>query len=61
MITGTFGEGGHLTIDEKALGVGRRQSLSRLGPRYPAVVLAAGLRRGADVLGLRSYVSDTVR
>jgi branched-subunit amino acid transport protein len=42
VITGTFGEGGHLTIDEKALGVGvAAVALTLRAPVLLAVVLAA--------------------
>ena len=42
VITGTFGEGGHLTIDEKALGVGAAAiAVALRSPIIIAVVLAA--------------------
>ena len=42
VITGTFGEGGHLTIDEKALGVGAAAiAVALRTPVLVAVVLAA--------------------
>ena len=42
VVTGTFGEGGHLTIDEKALGVGvAAVALALRTPVLLAVVLAA--------------------
>ena len=42
VVTGTFGEGGHLTIDEKALGVGvAAVALALRAPVLLAVVLAA--------------------
>ena len=40
VVTGTFGKGGHLTIDEKALGVGVTAVALR-APVLLAVVLAA--------------------
>ena len=42
VVTGTFGEGGHLTIDEKALGVGAAAiAVALRAPVVVAVVLAA--------------------
>ena len=42
VITGTFGEGGHLELDEKALGVGAAAvTLALRAPVLLAVVLAA--------------------
>ena len=42
VVTGTFGEGGRLTIDEKALGVGvAAVALALRAPVIVAVVLAA--------------------
>jgi len=41
VITGSFGEGGHLTIDEKALGVGAAIAVALRTPVIVAVVLAA--------------------
>jgi branched-subunit amino acid transport protein len=42
VVTGTFGEGGRLTIDERALGVGVAAiALALRAPVLPAVVLAA--------------------
>ena len=42
VVTGTFGEGGHLTIDEKALGVGAAAiAVALRAPVLLAVVLAA--------------------
>ena len=42
VVTGTFGEGGHLTIDEKVLGVGvAAVALALRAPVLLAVVLAA--------------------
>ena len=42
VITGTFGEGGHLELDEKALGVGvAAVALALRAPVLVAVVLAA--------------------
>ena len=42
VVTGTFGEGGHLTIDEKAIGVGvAAVALALRAPILLAVVLAA--------------------
>ena len=42
VVTGTFGEGGSLTIDEKALGVGvAAVALALRAPVLLAVVLAA--------------------
>jgi branched-subunit amino acid transport protein len=42
VVTGTFGEGGRLTIDERALGVGVAAiAIGLRAPVLPAVVLAA--------------------
>jgi branched-subunit amino acid transport protein len=42
VVTGTFGEGGHLTVDEKALGVGAAAiAVALRAPVVVAVVLAA--------------------
>jgi len=42
VVTGTFGEGGHLELDEKALGVGvAAVALALRTPVIVAVVLAA--------------------
>jgi branched-subunit amino acid transport protein len=42
VVTGTFGEGGHLTIDEKALGVGAAAiAVALRAPVVVAAVLAA--------------------
>ena len=42
VVTGTFGEGGHLTIDEKALGVATAAiAVALKAPVIVAVVLAA--------------------
>jgi branched-subunit amino acid transport protein len=42
VVTGTFGEGGHLTIDEKVLGVGAAAiAVALRTPIIVAVVLAA--------------------
>ena len=42
VVTGTFGEGGHLELDEKALGVGAAAvALAMRAPVLLAVVLAA--------------------
>ena len=42
VVTGTFGEGGHLELDEKALGVGAAAvGLALRAPVIVAVVLAA--------------------
>ena len=42
VVTGTFGEGGHLELDEKALGVGAAAvALALRAPVLLAVVLAA--------------------
>lgn len=44
VVTRSFGEGGHLTIDEKALGVGAAVALALRAPVLLAVVLAALVR-----------------
>jgi hypothetical protein len=41
VVTGTFGKGGHLTIDEKALGVGAAIAVALRAPVVVAAVLAA--------------------
>ena len=52
VVTGTFGEGGHLTLDEKALGVGAAAvALALRAPVLLAVVLAALATALARLLG----------
>ena len=52
VVTGTFGEGGHLTLDERALGVGvAAVALALRAPVLLAVVLAALVTALARLLG----------
>jgi branched-subunit amino acid transport protein len=52
VVTGTFGEGGHLTLDEKALGVAvAAVALALRAPVLLAVVLAALATALARLLG----------
>ena len=52
VITGTFGEGGHLALDERALGIGvAAVALALRSPVLLAVVLAALVTALARLLG----------
>ena len=52
VVTGTFGEGGHLALDERALGVGvAAVALALRAPVLLAVVLAALVTALARLLG----------
>ena len=52
VITGTFGEGGHLALDERALGIGvAAVALALRAPVLLAVVLAALITALARLLG----------
>ena len=52
VVTGTFGEGGHLVLDERALGVGvAAVALALRAPVLLAVVLAALVTALARLLG----------
>ena len=52
VVTGTFGEGGHLALDERALGVGvAAVALALMSPVLLAVVLAALVTALARLLG----------
>jgi branched-subunit amino acid transport protein len=52
VVTGTFGEGGHLVIDERALGVGAAAvAIALRAPVLLAVILAALVAALARLLG----------
>ena len=52
VVTGTFGEGGHLELDERALGIGvAAVALTLRAPVLLAVVLAALITALARLLG----------
>ena len=52
VVTGTFGEGGHLALDERALGIGvAAVALALRAPVLLAVVLAALITALARLLG----------
>ena len=52
VVTGTFGEGGHMALDERALGVGvAAVALTLRAPVLLAVVLAALITALARLLG----------
>jgi dihydrodipicolinate synthase/N-acetylneuraminate lyase len=52
VVTGTFGEGGHLVIDERALGVGAAAvAIALRAPVLLAVILAALVAALARLFG----------
>ena len=52
VVTGTFGEGGHLALDERALGIGvAAVALALRAPVLLAVVLAALITALARLIG----------